>query len=74
MPSSTAVQTWSLCQKGIADAVQFYLAKNGIFAIEDVPEKDMKYAARALHANIVNKPEALTAKDLGARRACRRGQ
>src|SRR5665647_2562569 len=26
-----------LCQKGIADAVQFYLAKNGSLAIEDVP-------------------------------------
>jgi thermosome len=54
-----------LCQKGIADAAQFYLAKSGILAIEDVPEKDMKYAARALHATIVNKPESLTAKDLG---------
>jgi thermosome len=54
-----------LCQKGIADAAQFYLAKSGILAIEDVPEKDMKYAARALHANIVNKAESLTAKDLG---------
>ncbi len=54
-----------LCQKGISDAAQFYLAKAGILAIEDVPEKDMKYAARALHANIVNKPESLTAKDLG---------
>jgi thermosome len=54
-----------LCQKGIADAAQFYLAKNGVLAIEDIPEKDMKYAARALHANIVNKPESLTAKDLG---------
>ena len=54
-----------LCQKGIADAAQFYLAKAGILAIEDVPEKDMKYAARALHANVVNKPESLTAKDLG---------
>src|SRR5512136_2044973 len=55
-----------LCQKGIADPVQFYLAKHGIYAVEDVPEKDMKYAARALTANIVNKPETLTAKDLGA--------
>jgi len=55
-----------LCQKGISDAAQFYLAKNGILAIEDVPEKDMKYAARALHANIVAKPDALTAKDLGS--------
>jgi thermosome len=54
-----------LCQKGIADAAQFYLAKSGILALEDVPEKDMKYAARALHATIVNKPESLTAKDLG---------
>jgi len=53
------------CQKGIADPVQFFLAKNGIYAVEDVPEKDLKYAARALSANIVNKPEDLTAKDLG---------
>ena len=55
-----------LCQKGIADPIQFFLAKNGILAVEDVPEKDMKYAARALNANIVNKPEDLTAKDLGS--------
>jgi thermosome len=54
-----------LCQKGISDAAQFYLAKAGVLALEDVPENDMKYAARALHANIVNKPESLTAKDLG---------
>ncbi|MCK9581119.1 MAG: TCP-1/cpn60 chaperonin family protein [Methanoregula sp.] len=54
-----------LCQKGISDAAQFYLAKSGILAIEDVPEKDMKYAARALNATIVNKPDTLTAKDLG---------
>jgi thermosome len=54
-----------LCQKGIADPVQFYLAKHGVYAIEDVPEKDMKYAARALGGNIINKPETLTAKDLG---------
>jgi chaperonin GroEL (HSP60 family) len=53
------------CQKGIADPVQFFLAKNGIYAVEDVPEKDLKYAARALGANIVNKPDDLTAKDLG---------
>ena len=54
-----------LCQKGIADPVQFYLAKQGVYAVEDVPEKDLKYAARALTGNIVNKPEDLTAKDLG---------
>jgi archaeal chaperonin len=54
-----------LCQKGIADSVQFYLAKNGIFAVEDIPEKDMKYAARAVNASIVSKPEDLKADDLG---------
>ncbi|KUG18979.1 heat shock protein 60 family chaperone groel / thermosome subunit [hydrocarbon metagenome] len=54
-----------LCQKGIADAVQFYLAKQGILAVEDVKEKDMKYAARALCATIVNKPEELTPETLG---------
>jgi len=55
-----------LCQKGISDIAQFYLAKAGVLAIEDIPEKDMKYAARALHATIVNKAESLTARDLGS--------
>jgi len=54
-----------LCQKGIADPVQFYLAKAGVFAVEDVPEKDMKYAARALCATLANKAEDLTPKVLG---------
>ncbi len=54
-----------LCQKGVADAVQYYLAHAGIFAVEDVPEKDMKYAARALNAEIVTKAEDLTPETLG---------
>lgn len=54
-----------LCQKGIADPVQFYLAKAGIFAVEDVPEKDMKYAARALCATPASKAEDLTPEVLG---------
>ncbi|HOL41266.1 MAG TPA: thermosome subunit alpha [Methanospirillum sp.] len=54
-----------LCQKGIADAAQFYLAKAGILAVEDVPEADMKFAARALGANIVTKAEDLKKSDLG---------
>jgi chaperonin GroEL (HSP60 family) len=54
-----------LCQKGIADPVQFYLAKAGVFAIEDIPEKDMKYASRAVGASIINKVEDLKAADLG---------
>jgi len=54
-----------LCQKGIADAVQYYLAKNGIYAVEDVKEEDMKFAAKALCGSIVNKPEELTEATLG---------
>lgn len=54
-----------LCQKGIADAVAYYLAKAGVLAVEDVAEKDMRFAARALSATIVNKPEELTKDTLG---------
>lgn len=54
-----------LCQKGIADPVQYYLSKEGILAVEDVKEKDMKFAARAVGGNIVNKAGELTVKDLG---------
>lgn len=55
-----------LCQKGIADAVQYFLAKGGVLAVEDVPEKDMKFAARALGATIVNKADDLTKEMLGS--------
>ena len=54
-----------LCQKGIADAVQYYLARNGVYAIEDVKEADMKFAARALRGTIINKPEELDEATLG---------
>jgi thermosome len=54
-----------LCQKGIADAVAYYLAKGGVLAVEDVPEKDMKFASHALNAQIVNKAEDLTPEVLG---------
>ena len=54
-----------LCQKGIADPVLYYLAKAGVFAVQDVKEKDLKYAARALSAQIVNKVTDLSADDLG---------
>lgn len=53
------------CQKGIADPVQYYLAKAGVLACEDVPESDLKFAVLALGATIVNKPSELTPADLG---------
>ncbi len=54
-----------LCQKGIADAVQYYLSHEGILAIQDVPEKEMKIFARAVDGTIVNKPEELDESMLG---------
>ncbi|HOB17151.1 MAG TPA: thermosome subunit alpha [Candidatus Methanoculleus thermohydrogenotrophicum] len=60
-----------LCQKGIADAVQYYLAKHGVYAVEDVKEEDMKFAARALCGTIVNKPEELNEITLGRAEATR---
>ena len=54
-----------LCQKGIADPVQYYLAKHGVYALEDVKEEDMKFAAKALCGTIVNKPEELNEVTLG---------
>ncbi|HUU75414.1 MAG TPA: thermosome subunit alpha [Methanoregulaceae archaeon] len=54
-----------LCQKSIADAVGFYLAKGGVLAVDDVPEKDMKYAARALNGTLVSKADELTPEMLG---------
>jgi thermosome len=54
-----------LCQKGISDSVGYFLGKNGVFAIQDVPEADMKKAARALNGQVVQKPGELTREALG---------
>ena len=54
-----------LCQKGIADPVQYYLGEHGIYALEFVPEKDLKYAAKALGGQVINKPEDLSPEVIG---------
>lgn len=54
-----------LCQKGIADAVQYHLSHAGILAIQDVPEKDMKAFSRALNGTIVNSVNDLDESVLG---------
>ncbi|MDD1653744.1 MAG: thermosome subunit [Methanomicrobiales archaeon] len=54
-----------LCQKGISDAVGYYLGSHGVFAVQDVPEADMKKAARALNGQVVQKPGELTKAALG---------
>ena len=55
-----------LCQKGIDDMAQHYLAKAGILAVRRVKESDMTKLAKATGARIVTNLDDLFEKDLGA--------
>lgn len=54
-----------LCQKGIDDLVGYYLSKEGVLAVKNVSEKDMKRIARATGGSIVSAPKDLTSAALG---------
>lgn len=54
-----------LCQKGIDDIVQHYLAKAGILAVRRIKESDMNKLSKATGGRIVGSVEDLTEKDLG---------
>jgi thermosome len=54
-----------VCQKGIDDIAQHYLAKANILTVRRVKESDMTKMARATGARIINNLDDLTAKDLG---------
>jgi archaeal chaperonin len=53
------------CQKGIDDAAQFFMAKEGILAVRRVKKSDMEKLAKATGARIVTNFEDLSSKDLG---------
>jgi thermosome len=55
-----------ICQKGIDDTAQHYLAKSGILAVRRAKESDMTRLSRATGARIVNNLDDLTSKDLGS--------
>src|ERR671932_268149 len=55
-----------VCQKGIDDIAQHYLAKANILAVRRVKESDMTKMARATGGRIVNNLDDLTSKDLGS--------
>ncbi|HET6730648.1 MAG TPA: thermosome subunit beta [Nitrososphaeraceae archaeon] len=55
-----------VCQKGIDDIAQHYLAKSGVLTVRRVKESDMTKLARATGARIVNNLEDLSDKDLGS--------
>jgi chaperonin GroEL (HSP60 family) len=54
-----------ICQKGIDDIAQHYLARRGILAIRRVKESDMTKLSKATGARIVTNLDDLSAKDLG---------
>ncbi|HET8793143.1 MAG TPA: thermosome subunit beta [Nitrososphaeraceae archaeon] len=55
-----------LCQKGIDDIAQHYLAKEGILAVRRVKESDMTKLTKASGARLVNNIDDLTSKELGS--------
>ena len=55
-----------ICQKGIDDIAQHYLAKSNILAVRRVKESDMTKLARATGARIISNLDDLSSKDLGA--------
>ena len=55
-----------LCQKGIDDMAQHYLAKAGIIAVRRIKESDLTKLAKATGARIVTNLDDLFEKDLGS--------
>jgi len=54
-----------ICQKGIDDIAQHYLAKHGIMAIRRVKESDMIKLTKATGGRVINNLDDLSEKDLG---------
>ncbi len=62
---STAGANVLLCEKGIDDVAQHYLAKKGILAVRRVKQSDMEKLVKATGARIVSNLDDLKAADLG---------
>lgn len=54
-----------ICQKGIDDIAQHYLAKYGIMAIRRVKESDMLKLSKATGGHVISNLDDLSEKDLG---------
>jgi thermosome len=54
-----------ICQKGVDEVVQGYLAKDGILTLRRVKESDMVKLAKATGARIANSLDDLSEKELG---------
>jgi thermosome len=54
-----------LCQKGIDDLAQHFLARKGIVAVRRIKKSDMDKLAKATGGRVVSRVEELSAADLG---------
>ena len=54
-----------ICQKGIDELAQHYLAKKGIFAIRRAKKSDMEALSKATGAQIITNIEDISPEDLG---------
>ncbi len=54
-----------LCQKGIDDVAQHFMAQEGIVAVRRIKESDMEKLARATGGKLISNLDDLTKKDLG---------
>ncbi|MEM0329384.1 MAG: thermosome subunit beta [Nitrososphaerota archaeon] len=54
-----------ICQKGIDDVAQHFLARKGILAVRRVKRSDIEKVARATGARIITRIEEISEKDLG---------
>ncbi|MDI6884483.1 MAG: thermosome subunit beta [Hadesarchaea archaeon] len=54
-----------ICQKGIDDLAQHFLAKEGILAVRRVTQSDMEKLARATGGRVITNLDDLTPQDLG---------
>ena len=54
-----------LCQKGIDDMAQHFLARKGILAVRRIKRSDVEKIAKATGARIVTRIDELSEKDLG---------
>jgi len=55
-----------ICQKGIDDIAQHYLAKHGIMAVRRVKESDMIKLGKASGGRVISNLDDLTEQDLGS--------
>ena len=55
-----------ICQKGIDDIAQHYLAKHGILAVRRVKESDMTKLAKATGGRVSSNIDDISDKDIGA--------